>query len=175
MGRALNPDITLCFKAGDAGGQLLSSFVRTPRLLKFPQTSRGVHCTQLYPRTTQTSRKTSNPSDDKGLGHFKFRAPAGREREEVCEHLRDAGALCTYVTQSLKLHHNPEQCLGLGFVQTGVSLLHESKKYQVTEKSPPSVIIQIQQAKLLTLVNCSNIKVYCQKKQDATEPITISC
>lgn len=116
-------------------GSSWAVFYKNPQIVKFSQTSKGVHCTQLYPSPNQGSRKRSSSSDDKGLGHFKFRAPAGREREEVCEHLRDAGALCTYVTWSLKLYHNPEQCLGLIFVQTGVSLPHESKKYQVTEKS----------------------------------------
>lgn len=98
MSRALNPGITLCSRAGDAERQLLSGLVRTPRVLKFPHTSKGVHCTQLYPSPNQASRKQPNPSDDKELGHFKFRAPVGREREEGFVNTSDAGALCTDVT-----------------------------------------------------------------------------
>lgn len=43
--------------AGDAEGQLLSSFVRTSRLLKFSQTSKSVHYTQLHSSHNQGSRK----------------------------------------------------------------------------------------------------------------------
>lgn len=66
MGRALNPDITLCFRVGDAGGQLLSSFVRTPRLLKFPQTSKVCIAHNFIPELPRPAGKSPGPHMKKG-------------------------------------------------------------------------------------------------------------
>lgn len=137
MSRALNPNTTFCFRTGDAEGQLLSSFVRNLRLLKFPQTSKGVHYTQVHSSPNQGSRTKSNSSDDKELGDFTFRAPAGREREEVCEQtcrssLHTEASSCTIILSTASVWYLCRQ---------ESHCFMKARNTKLLKKTTPSVII----------------------------------